>query len=359
MAAIDGRETDRLPVTEIGVWPETRLRWIGEGMPENVSCEDYFGLDKMLVFPHGGSLGLESKVLEDNEKYTVSSNANGCVSKRLKNSYGASLLIDSLVRDTDTWLKYRGGLTPNLESFERADHHFGFGYKLPHNMKEQYAYAKANDIFTVYSPQEPCWFYLGLVGEEEALCGLAGDPGFAEQVISDYTDFNLEMLKILSGAGYKFDALWMFSDLCYKNGMLFSPKFFRERAAKYVKKTFDTGRELGMKIIFHSDGYVGELIPLLIDVGVDCLQPLEVRAGNDAREYAKTYRGKLAYMGNINADALAAGREAIYGEISAKVPAMMETGRYIYHSDHSIPDTVSLADFKYALELARKYGGKR
>ena len=68
------------------------------------------------------------------------------------------------------------------------------------------------------------------------------------------------------------------------------------------KKLFDLGKENGMKIIYHCDGYVGELLPMLIDAGIDCIQPLEVRAGNDVRTYIEKYPDAISYIGNINMD---------------------------------------------------------
>ena len=320
LAALNGEESDRLPMMEIGIWPETRKRWISEGMPVNTSPEDYFGLDKLAVFIINTSPGLPSEA----------------------------------VTDPASWEKYRACLVPNLSRFETFNYDFVWGQLLPFTVKERYEQAKRESLFTVYSPVEPCWFFLGLLmGEEEALYTMALNPEFVEQVISDYTQFNLDMMDIIYTAGYRFDALWVFSDLCYKNGMLFSPDFFRRHVAPYQKKMFGRAKELGMKIIYHCDGYVGGLLPLLIDTGVDCMQPLEARAGNDVRDYLGKYPGKLSFIGNINADALAAGKEAIYAEINAKIPAVKNSRRYIFHSDHSIPPAVSLENYRYALELVR------
>lgn len=43
-------------------------------------------------------------------------------------------------------------------------------------------------------------------------------------------------------------------------------------------------------------------------------------------------------------------------EISTKIPFAKKGGGYIYHSDHSVPNNVSLEQYKHTLELARKYG---
>ena len=47
---------------------------------------------------------------------------------------------------------------------------------------------------------------------------------------------------------------------------------------------------------------------------------------------------------------------AIEHEISRKIPAAMAGGGYIYHSDHSVPDDVSFAQYQRALELVHTYG---
>jgi uroporphyrinogen decarboxylase len=355
LAALSGEETDRVPLMEIVFYPETRTRWISEGMPGNVSPWDYFGLDKIAILPLDSSLGLPSKIVQEDESYYTVSDGNGVTFRHKKGLPYALQFVSATVTDSDLWNKYRSCLEPTLSRFEYYNRDFVFGQQLPYTVKEQYEQVRKENIFTVYSPTEPCWFFLNLLGEEEALCTISLDPDFVEQVMADYTQFNIDMLDLIYNAGYRFDALWVFADLCYKNGMLFSPDFFRQRVAAYQKKMFNRAKELGMRIIYHSDGYVGDIIPLLIDVGVECIQPLEVRAGNDVRNYQGKYSGKLSFIGNINADALAAGKEAIYREISEKLPAVKASRRYIFHSDHSIPNTVSLENYQYAIDLAKEY----
>ncbi|MEI6499654.1 MAG: uroporphyrinogen decarboxylase family protein, partial [Armatimonadota bacterium] len=63
------------------------------------------------------------------------------------------------------------------------------------------------------------------------------------------------------------------------------------------------------------------------------------------------------FFGNINNDVLARGdREEIREEVTSKVLAAKPGGGYIWHSDHSVPPTVSLASYRYAVELAREFG---
>ena len=185
---------------------------------------------------------------------------------------------------------------------------------------------------------------------------MALEPDFIEEFIKYYSDFTINMLEIILADGIKPDALWYFSDLCYKNGMLFSPVFYRERIMKYHKRVFDFCKSRGMKIIYHCDGYIGELLPLLIEAGIDCIQPMEARCGNDVRVYKKLYGDRIAFFGNISADILSTGKTQIEGEVREKLLAAKAGGGYIFHSDHSIPPTISFDNYCYSLELARKYG---
>jgi uroporphyrinogen-III decarboxylase len=102
---------------------------------------------------------------------------------------------------------------------------------------------------------------------------------------------------------------------------------------------------------------VREFIPLLIEAGVDCIQPLEARAGNDVRALKPRYGQQIALFGNQNMDVFAAGDpDAVAHEVTSKLAAAMPGGGYIYHSDHSVPPTVSFATYSHAVALAKAHG---
>jgi len=354
LAALNGWDMDRVPMCEIGVWPETEERWRREGLPNGVSVDEYFGFDKIEFFSYDPSLMLPSRVLEETETQIVLTDGDGCTYRKWKGKQSHPLFIKSSITTIDDWNNLRHNLTPDMSRFEDNKLDCIFATPLRERPTDKYKKARADDEFTVLVPTEPCWYYLRLLGEEEALCNIALDPDFTEQIISDYTDFTISLIKCIISAGYKFDALWVFSDLCYKNGMLFSPEFFNQRIAPYQKRIFDLAKENGMKVIYHSDGNVHDLIPLLLPVGVDCMQPLEARAGNDVGSYLKLYKEKLSFIGNINADVLTAGKEKVEEEITSKIRCAKPSRRYIFHSDHSIPDIVSFFEYEYAINFAKQ-----
>jgi len=68
------------------------------------------------------------------------------------------------------------------------------------------------------------------------------------------------------------------------------------------------------------------------------------------------YGAELAFMGNIAVEAMSAGGEQMEEEIASKIGIAKEGGGYIFHSDHSVPPTVSLENYTKVLELVKRYG---
>jgi uroporphyrinogen-III decarboxylase len=112
-----------------------------------------------------------------------------------------------------------------------------------------------------------------------------------------------------------------------------------------------------MKIIYHTDGNVNGVMPLYLEAGFDCLQPLEAKAGMDIRALCPQYGDRLAFMGNIDIMAMMNNdRERIEAEIVAKFAAGMATHGYAYHSDHSIPPQVSWETYRFIISLIDQHG---
>ena len=157
--------------------------------------------------------------------------------------------------------------------------------------------------------------------------------------------------------GMDFDAGWIADDLGYKNGAFFSPAMYREMLMPAHKMVCDCFKSRGKAMLMHSDGNVKELIPLFMEMGIDCLQPLEVKAGMDLVELKKQYGHRLSLFGGIDARAMADSNPAIIErEIAIKVPFAKQGGGYLFHSDHSVPDNVSFQQYCRVMELALEYG---
>jgi uroporphyrinogen decarboxylase len=123
---------------------------------------------------------------------------------------------------------------------------------------------------------------------------------------------------------------------------------------------YDFFHQHDMPVILHSCGRVTALIPHLIEAGLDCLQPLEVKAGMDLVELKREFGRDLAFMGGIDVRAMAdPNPQAIEDEIRRKFEAALPGGGYIYHSDHSVPNNVSYQQYTRVMELVREHGAYR
>jgi uroporphyrinogen decarboxylase len=110
-------------------------------------------------------------------------------------------------------------------------------------------------------------------------------------------------------------------------------------------------------VILHSDGRILDLAPYFVEAGLDCLNPLEVKAGMDLIQLKGRYGDRLAFMGGIDVRAMAADDPAVIeAEIRTKLQVAKAGGGYIYHSDHSVPNNVSFQQYQRVIELVLKYG---
>jgi len=103
-----------------------------------------------------------------------------------------------------------------------------------------------------------------------------------------------------------------------------------------------------MKVVMHSCGFVQSLLPHIVESGIDCLQSIEVKAGNDILQMKKEFGDKLAFCGGMNAISLLSNdKKIIKEELDRKIKYLMQGSGYILHSDHSIPDQVSYESYNF------------
>lgn len=100
---------------------------------------------------------------------------------------------------------------------------------------------------------------------------------------------------------------------------------------------------------------INPLVPELVEIGLDGLNPMEVKAGMDPAALKGTYGERLLLHGGINA-MLWDDLPAIEAEMRRLLPVMKAGGGYIFSSDHSIPSSVSLEGFRRIVALAKELG---
>jgi uroporphyrinogen decarboxylase len=181
------------------------------------------------------------------------------------------------------------------------------------------------------------------------------DPEWITDMFGTFLDLNLELLDMVWEEGYRFDSFKWYDDMGYKNNQFFSMGMYRELLKPYHQKAIDWAHKKGIKAHLHSCGDVNPFVPELVDMGLDCLNPLEVKAGMNAAELKKKFGDRLVLHGGINA-VLWDDKDRIIAEIEEKLPVLMKDGGYIFASDHSIPDSVSFKDISDIIDKVKKTG---
>ena len=341
--ALAHREADRIPIHD-SPWSATITRWHGEGLPDDVPVHEFFGYE-VCQFGADTSPQYPVRVVDRTPEYITETTAYGGVRRNHRDRSTTPELIDYGVKSREDWEAAKKRMHP---SYTRVDWV---------SLKSGYERARADDLFVCYSAicgYDGCQAY---IRSDELLPLLLTDPDWIRDMIETQADMAIEMAKILLAEGYQFDAAFLYNDMGYRKAPFFSPRIYRELIQPADRRMFDFFHTQGMPVILHSCGNARPLIPDLIEVGLDCLQPLEVTAGMDLAELKPEYGDYLAFMGGIDVRAMAdPDPRAIEAEIAGKIPVAKKGGGYIYHSDHSIPNNVSFQQYQRVLELVREYG---
>ena len=336
-------EPDRVPLTD-SPWGTTIARWRKEGFPANVSVGDFFGFEKIAGIGVDNSPRYPGRVIEETEEYVIQTTAWGATMKNWKHAASTPDFLDFKIKDRETWEEAKARMVPTDDRVNWA------------HLEANYPRWRADG----YWIQAGLWFGYDVfaswhVGTERMLIALAEDPDWCRDMFEHALSVQLTLLEKVWDRGYTFDAISFPDDLGYRNGLFFSPKTYREVVKPVHKRAFDWAHDRGLKVMMHSCGNIVEILPDLIEIGLNCLNPLETKAGMDLIELKKRFGDKLAFQGGIDVRKMPDG-PAIEEEIREKVTIAKEGGGYIYHSDHSVPDSVGFAEYCRVIDLVRYYG---
>jgi len=338
---LEHREPDRVPIHD-SVWAATVSRWHKEGLPEEIPVSEYFDYE-IVGFGADLSPRFPVKVLERNETYIVETTPYGGIRRNFRDYSTTPEIIDWPVKSKEDWYKIKDRLQPNITRVDWV------------SSLNDYSRTYGDGKFVTYSAAMGYDQFQSYIKTEELLILLVEDPKWAKDMFRTHAILLIEMAKIMMEYGFKFDGAFLYNDMGYRNGLLFSPRTYQEVLQETDAMVCEFFHKNNMPVILHSCGNVKELIPYLIDAGFDCLQPLEVKAGMDLLELKPEYGDKISFMGGIDVRKMT-DPVAIEEEISRKFEVAKKGGGYIYHSDHSIPKNISFEDYNRVISLVKKYG---
>lgn len=154
-----------------------------------------------------------------------------------------------------------------------------------------------------------------------------------------------QLIQVDQAVGKYCDTMLIAHDFGDNNNVIIGPDFWRELYKPYYMDLFHFWHEHShMKIAFHSCGSIREIIPDLIECGVDILNPLQVSAkGMSSKELVDNFGNDLIFYGGGYDATLCRGlsAEEVYKRCYEDVKNFSEKRKYIFAGVHNIPGDVS------------------
>lgn len=149
---------------------------------------------------------------------------------------------------------------------------------------------------------EPFYLYCRLRGMEQALTDLAANPAVAEAALERLYYFHESVIRrSLEAAPGLIDFIYVAEDLGTQDALLMSPATFRRFLKPWMCRMIDLAHSFGVRVVHHDDGAIRPLLPELIDMGIDVLNPIQWRcAGMEREALARDFGKFLVFHGGVD-----------------------------------------------------------
>jgi len=195
-----------------------------------------------------------------------------------------------------------------------------------------------------------------LNGFENLLTNFLLEPEFAHRLMDTVLDVTLRIARNAVRAGA--DAIVIADDYAGNDSPFFSPAAFREFVLPRLQRMVDAIHEEGAIAIKHSDGNLWPILDMIVDTGVDALNPMEPIAGMDIGKIKRRYGNRLCLIGNIDCAYILS--EASTQEVAAAVKECIlkasPGGGHIISSSNAIHSSVKPENYRTMIEATRRFG---
>jgi uroporphyrinogen-III decarboxylase len=196
---------------------------------------------------------------------------------------------------------------------------------------------------TVTTIFEAAWALRGL---QQMLVDFLENPDLTDHILDIPFRYHLTAARKLVEMGV--DMIWTGDDVGAQTAMLISPKtwrrFLKPRMAEFVAGLKSINPHV--KVAYHSDGNILPIIPELIEIGVDVLNPIQP-ACMDPAEVKKQFGDKLCFWGSIDEQyTLPRGTpEQVKAEVITRLKTIGANGGLIVAPSHHVQLDTPLENF--------------
>lgn len=200
-----------------------------------------------------------------------------------------------------------------------------------------------------------------LVGAEKSLTDIVLNPALFDALVERTLDFVLPFVdRMLQAASGRIDFLRVGDDFGTQNGLLIGPGEWRRCIQPALKAIGAVAKEHGAHFYLHSCGSVRELIPDLIETGVEVLDPVQVGArGMVPAELKAEFGERLCFSGGVDEQELL--RTGTAEEVKAGVRQLLDEmargGGFLVGPTHNLQDDIPTAHVVAMYEAAHDWRG--
>jgi uroporphyrinogen decarboxylase len=356
---------DRIPFSPGGPRESTLAAWRTQGLPPGADW--WASLLETLGMPPEPSqapvdLGVdfrlipqfEEKVLERKAGHLIVQDWKGNICE-ISDRFDVTYLRVSKDFVTRRWLKCPVANREDWEPMKERYQADGPG-RFPPDFASRCEQLRGRDYPLVVSFSGPFWQLREWCGFEGLCLLMADEPDLVAEMAAFWTRFVSDLLERIF-RGVTPDMIYLSEDMAYKAHSMISPTMVRRFLVPSYEEWSRRARAAGVPLVgVDSDGYIGDLIPIWLESGINLCDPMEIAAHNDVAQYRREYGHAVAYRGGIDKRAIARGGKTLRAELKHVEPVVRDGG-YIPSCDHSVPGDISWPNFvEYSRLLAKMTG---
>lgn len=200
------------------------------------------------------------------------------------------------------------------------------------------------------------------IGLENFLMALLKEPEFADRLMERITDIYIESCNnYLDEVGPYLQVFTFWDDICTQNGWLIHPELYRKVIKPKEKRLVEAVRKkTDAKFFYHSCGATFDLIPDLIEIGFDILNPVQVSArGMDSKRLKEAFGKDITFWGGgvDTQQILPFGSvRDVVEEVKRRIDDLAPGGGFVFAAVHNIQAFVPPENIVAVFDTALDYG---
>jgi len=208
----------------------------------------------------------------------------------------------------------------------------------------------------------PFWHdAIDLLGMENLYLKMFDDPELVDAVFKHLVDFYAAVNeRIFDAAADAIDIMFIGNDLGGQTGALLSPELFGRFVMPHIKRLVDIGHSYGLKVMMHCCGGIRELLPQLIDAGLDGLHAVQPDCrGMELRARKAEFGAEILFNGAIDSHHVLIDGEADFVREKTRevLEIMMPGGGYVAGASHdTILEETPVENVVAMFDAVREFG---